>query len=91
MAQVRAESAVDGVITIIGMRAGRSGNMRMGTPVYLPIRRIMVGNIFELEDVVRAIRANSIKPVINSQAFKFVEVTRPINIWTMGIASARSQ
>ena len=66
-------SAVDGIIAVIGTRGGRSGNSGISHTTLATIRRIIVGNRLQME-MVRAISANKIKPVIDSRVFKFADL-----------------
>jgi NADPH:quinone reductase-like Zn-dependent oxidoreductase len=73
MAQSCLASAINGVIAIVGTRGGR-GNVETSHTNLSTNRRIMVGNRLQLEEMIRAIVANGIKPVIDPKVFKFEEV-----------------
>ena len=76
MAQSLKAIKVDGHISIIGYIGGSSKNQ----PTFLDclnsvciVRGIIVGNRQQLEDLIHAIDANGIKPVVDDKVFKFEE------------------
>lgn len=73
MGQSLNAAAIEGVIAIIGTRGGKDDGGPSHTSLAMT-RRIMVGNRLQLEEMIRAIAANSIKPVIDPQVFKFDDV-----------------
>lgn len=73
MAQSCVAATVDGLIAVIGTRGGRGEDGTAHTTLSTT-RRIMVGNRLQLEDMIRAIVANGIKPVIDERVFGFEEV-----------------
>lgn len=74
MAQSCAASAIDGVIAVVGTRGGSSGDIAASHTTLSTVRRIMVGSRLQMEEMLRAIAVNGIKPVIDSRVFKFSEV-----------------
>jgi len=73
MEQSTLASAIDGIIAIVGTRGGRGENSALHTTLST-VRRIMVGNRMQLEEMIRAVTANNIKPVVDSKVFSFTEL-----------------
>jgi NADPH:quinone reductase-like Zn-dependent oxidoreductase len=74
MEQSSIAAAIDGIITIVGTRGGREGGSSAAHTNLATFRRIMVGTRIQLEEMLRAIEANRIKPVIDEKVFKFREL-----------------
>lgn len=74
MMQSFAASAIEGTIAVIGTRGGRNGNGGTSHTNLVTTRRIIVGNRLQMEEMVRAISANNIKPVIDPMAFEFADL-----------------
>jgi NADPH:quinone reductase-like Zn-dependent oxidoreductase len=74
MAQSSLAATIDGIVAVIGTRGGRKGDGGTEHLTLCTVRRIMVGNRMQLEDMIRAVVANGIKPMIDSKVFKFEEV-----------------
>lgn len=77
MAQSLKAIAIDGVITIIGF----IGGMDKEQPSFLDalmnictVRGILVGSRHQMEDMVRAIEANDIHPVVDEKVFELEEL-----------------
>lgn len=77
MAQSLKAIAIDGVITIIGFIGGMSKDQ----PTYLDtlmnictVRGVLVGSRLQMEDMVRAIEANDLHPVVDEKVFGLAEL-----------------
>ncbi|KAL1605516.1 hypothetical protein SLS59_003318 [Nothophoma quercina] len=77
MAQSLKAIAIDGVITIIGFIGGMDKNQ----PTFLEtlnnictVRGVLVGNRLQMEDMVNAIEANNIKPVVDEKVFELKDL-----------------
>ncbi|KAF2854072.1 NAD(P)-binding protein [Plenodomus tracheiphilus IPT5] len=77
MAQSLKAIAVDSVITIIGS----VGGMEKDQPTFLDtlvntctVRGIVVGNRLQMQDMVNAIEANNIHPVVDEKVFEFKDL-----------------
>lgn len=67
-------AAVDGTIAIVGTRGGRDGGEGPTHTNLATFRRIIVGNRLQLEELLRALVANGIKPIIDEKIFGFSEL-----------------
>lgn len=75
LTQSSVAAAIDGIVAIVGTRAGRDGGSNEKAHTNLAtLRRIMVGTRLQLEELLRAVVANGIQPVIDKKAFKFPEL-----------------
>jgi NADPH:quinone reductase-like Zn-dependent oxidoreductase len=74
MAQSSIAAAIDGIIAIVGTRGGRDAGSAAAHTNLATFRRIMVGTRLQLGEVLKAILANRIKPVIDEKVFKFREL-----------------
>ncbi|KAF9694439.1 hypothetical protein EKO04_007563 [Ascochyta lentis] len=77
MAQSLKAIAIDGVITIIGF----IGGMEKNQPTFLEtlnnictVRGILVGNRLQMQDMVAAIEANNIHPVVDEKVFELKDL-----------------
>ncbi|KAJ4366073.1 hypothetical protein N0V95_000300 [Ascochyta clinopodiicola] len=77
MAQSLKAIAIDGVITIIGFIGGMDKNQ----PTFLEtlnnictVRGILVGNRLQMQDMVAAIEANNIHPVVDEKVFELKDL-----------------
>ncbi len=77
MAQSLKAIAIDGVITIIGFIGGMDKNQ----PTFLEtlnnictVRGILVGSRLQMEDMVRAIEANDLHPVVDEKVFELKDL-----------------
>ncbi|KAJ8116436.1 hypothetical protein OPT61_g2129 [Boeremia exigua] len=77
MAQSLKAIAIDGVITIIGF----IGGMEKNQPTFLEtltnictVRGILVGSRLQMEDMVRAIEANNLHPVVDEKVFELKDL-----------------
>lgn len=73
MAQSYLASTIGGTVAVVGARAGK-GEGETSHTILSTTTRILVGNRLQFEEMIRAIVANRIKPVIDSRVFKFEEV-----------------
>lgn len=78
MAQSLQAIKMDGVISIIGFVGGAKGEKQ---PSFLDclnklctVRGLIVGSRLQMEDMVRAVQANDIKPVVDKKVFGLDEV-----------------
>jgi NADPH:quinone reductase-like Zn-dependent oxidoreductase len=74
MEQSSIAASIDGIIAIVGTRGGREGGSSAGHTNLATFRRIMVGTRLQLEEILRAVEVNRIKPVSDEKAFKFREL-----------------
>ncbi|MCJ1383392.1 hypothetical protein MMC17_006505 [Xylographa soralifera] len=75
MAQSLKAVSIDGEIAVIGTRGGPDGEKASGSSnahhALCSVRRVLVGNRLQFEEMNRAIAVNKIRPVIDPQIFKF--------------------
>jgi NADPH:quinone reductase-like Zn-dependent oxidoreductase len=74
MEQSSIAAAIDGIVAIVGTRGGREGGSSAAHTNLATSRRIMVGTRLQLEEMLRAVEVNRIKPVIDDKVFKFREL-----------------
>jgi len=74
MAQSSIAATIDGIIAVVGTRGGRDAGGAAAHTNLATCRRIMVGTRLQLEEMLRAVVANGIKPVIDEKVFKFREL-----------------